>query len=135
MCIFCFPIFCLVTTRFPELTGKRNGFIFWGICGWSACSLFFGPYLGLKCLWWLRGYWEVLFTSPAYAFRNIRLFKHAIELVRGKYDDPKQVGEVSHFRPSPPPCPPRSVSETLPGCHRHWYGWTRSHLWMILSVF
>ena len=30
-------------------------------------------------------------------FVNIRLFKHAIDLVRA-YDDPKQVGEVTHFQ-------------------------------------
>ena len=31
-------------------------------------------------------------------FINIRGFKHAIELVRGKFDDPKDQGEVSHFQ-------------------------------------
>ena len=31
-------------------------------------------------------------------FINIRGFKHAIELVRGKFDDPKDHGEVSHFQ-------------------------------------
>ncbi len=30
-------------------------------------------------------------------FINIRLFKRAINIVRGKYDDPDSVGEVSHF--------------------------------------
>lgn len=31
-------------------------------------------------------------------FINIRGFKHAIQLVRGIYDDPKHKGEVSHFQ-------------------------------------
>lgn len=31
-------------------------------------------------------------------FINIRGFKHAIQLVQGKYDDPKDKGEVSHFQ-------------------------------------
>lgn len=31
-------------------------------------------------------------------FVNIRGFKHAIALVRGKYDDPENPGEVSHFQ-------------------------------------
>ncbi|MFP7761189.1 alanine/glycine:cation symporter family protein [Marisediminicola sp. LYQ134] len=31
-------------------------------------------------------------------FQNIRGFKHAIDLVRGKYSDPKDAGEVSHFQ-------------------------------------
>ena len=31
-------------------------------------------------------------------FQNIRGFKHAIDLVRGKYSDPNDAGEVSHFQ-------------------------------------
>jgi AGCS family alanine or glycine:cation symporter len=31
-------------------------------------------------------------------FVNVRLFKHAINLVRGKYETKNQVGEVSHFQ-------------------------------------
>jgi AGCS family alanine or glycine:cation symporter len=31
-------------------------------------------------------------------FVNLRMFGHAIELVRGAYDDPDAVGEVSHFQ-------------------------------------
>ncbi|MEB3278035.1 MAG: alanine/glycine:cation symporter family protein [Lyngbya sp.] len=31
-------------------------------------------------------------------FINIRGFKHAIDIVRGKYDNPDEVGEVSHFQ-------------------------------------
>lgn len=31
-------------------------------------------------------------------FINIRGFKHAIQLIRGKYDDPDNPGEVSHFQ-------------------------------------
>ena len=31
-------------------------------------------------------------------FVNVRLFKHAIELIRGKYDSPNQIGEVTHFQ-------------------------------------
>ena len=31
-------------------------------------------------------------------FINIRAFKHAIDIVRGKYDHPDETGEVSHFQ-------------------------------------
>lgn len=31
-------------------------------------------------------------------FQNVRGFKHAIDLVRGKYSDPDDAGEVSHFQ-------------------------------------
>ncbi len=39
----------------------------------------------------------VLFTL-FFRFVNLRLFVHAIRCVRGKYSDPKDVGEVSHFQ-------------------------------------
>ncbi len=38
-----------------------------------------------------------IFFTFKMGFINIRLFKHAIELVMGKYDDPNNKGEVSHF--------------------------------------
>ena len=31
-------------------------------------------------------------------FINIRAFKHAINVTRGKYSDPADAGEVSHFQ-------------------------------------
>ncbi|MGB3618931.1 MAG: alanine glycine permease, partial [Catalinimonas sp.] len=31
-------------------------------------------------------------------FINVTGFKHAIDVVRGKYDDPNEPGEVSHFQ-------------------------------------
>ena len=33
-----------------------------------------------------------------FRFINLRLFAHAIDIVRGKYDDPNEPGEVSHFQ-------------------------------------
>lgn len=39
-----------------------------------------------------------LFFTFRMKFINIWGFKHAIELVRGQYDDPKDAGEVSHFQ-------------------------------------
>jgi alanine or glycine:cation symporter, AGCS family len=33
-----------------------------------------------------------------FRFINIRLFKHALDIVRGKYDKPNEPGEVSHFQ-------------------------------------
>ena len=44
----------------------------------------------------------LLFGAFFFTFRmgfvNIRMFRHAIDLVRGKYDDPDSEGEVSHFQ-------------------------------------
>ncbi|MDY7022526.1 MAG: alanine/glycine:cation symporter family protein [Cyanobacteriota bacterium] len=31
-------------------------------------------------------------------FINLRAFKHAIDIIRGKYDHPEDIGEVSHFQ-------------------------------------
>jgi AGCS family alanine or glycine:cation symporter len=39
-----------------------------------------------------------LFFTFYYRFVNIRAFRHALDVVRGKYDDPSHIGEVSHFQ-------------------------------------
>lgn len=39
-----------------------------------------------------------LFFTIRYGFINVRLFKHAFDILRGKYDDPNHVGEISHFQ-------------------------------------
>lgn len=39
-----------------------------------------------------------LFFTFRYKFVNIRLFKHAINVTRGKYDNPNDEGEISHFQ-------------------------------------
>lgn len=49
----------------------------------------------LIVLWLLVG--GIFFTFYL-GFINFRGFKHAIDLVRGKYDDPNDPGEISHFR-------------------------------------
>lgn len=39
-----------------------------------------------------------LFFTFWYRFINVRAFPHAIDVVRGKYDDPKDAGEITHFQ-------------------------------------
>lgn len=39
-----------------------------------------------------------LFFTVYFRFINIRGFKHALDVVKGKYDNPKDAGEVSHFQ-------------------------------------
>ena len=55
--------------------------------------------LGVKLpfivIWLVFG---ALFFTLKMKFINFRGFKHAIQLVQGKYDDPKDVGQVSHFQ-------------------------------------
>jgi len=39
-----------------------------------------------------------IFFSTRYRYINVRLFRHAIDVVRGRYDDPNDPGEISHFK-------------------------------------
>lgn len=39
-----------------------------------------------------------LFFTIRYGFINVKLFKHSFDVLRGKYDDPNHVGEISHFQ-------------------------------------
>jgi AGCS family alanine or glycine:cation symporter len=46
-------------------------------------------------------FWLVLggiFFTFRMGFINIRAFKHSIDVIRGKYDDPNEKGEVTHFQ-------------------------------------
>ena len=58
---------------------------------------FFGFTLPFVLIWLCLG--ALIFTFY-FGFVNITGFKHAIEVVRGKFDDPnkKEAGEVSHFQ-------------------------------------
>ena len=33
-----------------------------------------------------------------FGFINVRGFKHSIEIIKGKYDNPKDTGQISHFQ-------------------------------------
>ena len=39
-----------------------------------------------------------IFFTFWYRWINVRGFKHSINIIRGKYDDPDDTGEISHFR-------------------------------------
>ena len=39
-----------------------------------------------------------LFFTFRYGFINVRLFKHSFDVIRGKYDNPDDAGEISHFQ-------------------------------------
>ncbi len=68
--------------------------------------LFWKPFAGVEGMedyaevplivaWLLFG---AVFFTLRMKFVNFRLFRHAIDLVRGKYDEPGTVGEVTHFQ-------------------------------------
>lgn len=46
-------------------------------------------------IWLIVG---AIFFTVYMRFVNITAFKHALDVVRGKYDDPNDTGEVSHFQ-------------------------------------
>jgi AGCS family alanine or glycine:cation symporter len=97
---FAFPIFCFGDDQMPGTNWEKEMDLFFGeyVVG-PLASLLFWPIPGIEMplvVAWLLG--GALYFTLCMRFVNIRLFKHAIELVRGKYDDPKQVGEVTHFQ-------------------------------------
>ena len=46
-------------------------------------------------LWLIAG---AVFFTLRMKFINVRAFKHAIEIIQGKFDDPNDEGDVSHFQ-------------------------------------
>ena len=69
---------------FSGLVAVLNQVLFFEIAGFP-----------LIVLWLICG---SIFFTVRMGFINIRGFKHAIDIVRGKYDDPDDDGEVSHFQ-------------------------------------
>ena len=54
-----------------------------------------GTKIPFVVVWLLAG---AVFLTLKMGFINIRAFRHAIDLTRGKYDKPDETGEVSHFQ-------------------------------------
>ena len=70
--------------------------VFSGIVAFLDKILFFEiAGFPLIVLWLICG--SIFFTLRM-GFINVRGFKHAIDIVQGKYDDPNDDGEVSHFQ-------------------------------------
>ena len=46
-------------------------------------------------VWLIAG---AIYFTLQFRFINIRAFRHAIDCVRGRYTDPKEAGEISHFQ-------------------------------------
>lgn len=53
------------------------------------------PTVPLVVLWLVVA---AVFFTIRMGFVNVRMFSHALKVVRGKYDDPTDVGEVTHFQ-------------------------------------
>ncbi len=94
------PVFAHATSEKISTNWEKQIDLFFGeyIVGPLAALLFWpipGIEMPLVVAWLLGG---ALFFTLRMRFVNVRLFKHAIDLVRGKYDDPNQIGEVTHFQ-------------------------------------
>lgn len=72
--------------------------IFGGIVGAYAPFLFWEvPLIKLPLILAIMVFGGVFFTFR-YGFINVRLFKHSIDVIKGKYDDPEHEGDISHFQ-------------------------------------
>lgn len=73
------------------------GVLFWDAGTGYLFKSLFGIDMGIPLivLWLIVG--GIFFTFRM-GFINIRAFRHAVDVVRGKYDDPNDSGEVSHFQ-------------------------------------
>jgi Na+/alanine symporter len=56
------------------------------------------PYLGEMPLIVMVLFGGAVFFTLRFKFINLRAFKHAIDVTRGKYDNPDDPGEVTHFQ-------------------------------------
>jgi AGCS family alanine or glycine:cation symporter len=75
--------------KINEVFGKVNEFL--------AAGMFYpvGGVIPLAVLWLVMG---SIFFTVRMGFINIRAFKHAILVTAGRYDNPEDAGEVSHFQ-------------------------------------
>lgn len=81
-------IFGLIDTLFANyLVPVLEKFLFFTIGGPNGIEFI--------VLWLIIG---AVFMTLRMGFINLRGFSHAIQIVRGKYDDPDDVGEVTHFQ-------------------------------------
>ena len=82
-----------VNGLFEPVVGFLAQVFFWDPV--KAVGLDIGTDVPIIVVWLVIG--AIYFTFKM-NFINVRGFKHSIDLVQGKYDDPNDKGEVSHFQ-------------------------------------
>ena len=82
-----------INDAFAPIVGVMAKILFWD--PFSAFGYNLGAPVPIVVLWLILG--AVYFTFKM-NFVNIKGFRHAIDLVRGAYDNPEDKGEVSHFQ-------------------------------------
>jgi len=83
-----------VDAFFGKIVGAMASVLFWDVVFWDNDSPN-GTALPIVVLWLILGAAYLTFRMR---FVNFRLFRHAIEVVRGRYDNPDDEGEVTHFQ-------------------------------------
>jgi len=78
---------------FEPIVAVLGQVIFWDPI--AALGFDLGADIPIVVIWLVFG---ALFFTFKMGFINIRGFKHAVDLVQGKFDDPNDKGEVSHFQ-------------------------------------
>ena len=82
-----------INSFFEPIVAVLAQVIFWDPI--AALGFDLGADIPIVVIWLVFG---ALFFTFKMGFINIRGFKHAVELVQGKFDDPEDKGEVSHFQ-------------------------------------
>ncbi|EAW34208.1 sodium:alanine symporter family protein [Lyngbya sp. PCC 8106] len=77
-------IFTVIDQIFQKIVNVLDAIIFYNIAGFP-----------LIVLWLIIG---AIFLTFRMKLINIRGFRHAIDIIQGKYDDPNEPGEVTHFQ-------------------------------------
>lgn len=89
------PTIALALAPVTESTGSLNQLlqaiyqVFSSVLGYGVAGM------PLIVLWLIAG---SFFFTIRMKFINVRAFKHALEITQGKYDNPHEPGEVSHFQ-------------------------------------
>lgn len=76
----------MVNQAFGVLNETYAKFLFWPV-----------PFIELPLILTIMVAGGVFFTIR-YGFVNVKLFKHAIDVIKGDYDNPNDEGEISHFQ-------------------------------------
>ncbi len=83
-----------VDAFFGKLVGWIASVFFWDCLFWDNSSPN-NMSLPVVVAWLVIG---ALFFTVRMSFVNFRMFRHAIDVVRGKFDNPEDEGEVTHFQ-------------------------------------
>lgn len=67
------------------------------VVGKMATVLFWQPFFGIPLIVLVLLFGSIFFTFY-HGWFNVRGFKHALDVTRGKYDNPDDPGEISHFQ-------------------------------------